>query len=71
MEKVKEMDDDTREILTSRAYEALTGASEAAHDARRGDLSPADRAAHARCARELAQYAETLFRIAQEGKASP
>lgn len=46
------MDDDTINILTSRAFEALTAASEAAMDALRRDLTPEDRAVRAGLARD-------------------
>lgn len=61
------MDDDTNHILTARAYEALTAASDAAQDATRRDLAPEDRAARAGLARDLAAYARELFAIVREG----
>lgn len=61
------MDNDTDTTLRSRAFEALTAASEAAFDAARQDLEAARRAEHARAAHELAAYARELFAIVREG----
>lgn len=61
------MDNDTDTTLRSRAFEALTAASEAAFDAARQDVEAARRAEHARAAHELAAYARELFAIVREG----
>ncbi len=67
-ERTETMDDDTINILTSRAFEALTAASEAAMDALRRDLTPEDRAVRAGLARDLAAYARELFAIVRENR---
>lgn len=65
-ERAEAMDDDTNNILTARAGEALTAAGEAAFDAARQDLDAGRRADHARAAHELAAYARELLAIARE-----
>lgn len=59
------MPEDYAATLAARATDALDSAHDA-HDAALlfGD-TPTDRAEHARRARELAAYAETLLRIAR------
>ena len=62
------MDTDTINILNSGAFEALTAASEAWHDATRPDLPLDVRTEHARRAHELAAYARELLGIVRENK---
>lgn len=60
-------DDITKTTLTERAERALGAAHIASNEARESG-SPADRAEHARRARELAAYARELLAIVRESE---
>lgn len=62
------MTPEQRELLATHANNATLGAYSAHLDAMRPDLTAADRAEHARRARELAAYARELLAIVRESE---